>query len=267
MSVPREAKHRPAAVATPEPLEDTPAQQRDSASVRWTSYMSDAQWRQYIAHYHGLNAHIDTEVGRLLRGLDQRGLSDDTLVIFMSDHGEMMGSHHMAHKGPYMYEDVYAIPFIARWPGHIEAGRTATGLFSTVDFAATLGALSGVGVDGGAGLDQAAMLADGGPGSRDSIFAEFYGQGSEAERGLMAIKSVRTDRWKYNVYLSDRSELYDLAADPHELNNLIDRPEHADTRGQLGARIVHWLRDTEDPLADTFASEIARLAGTGTVGT
>ena len=248
-------------------LEDKPAQQRDSASVRWTSYMSDDQWRQYIAHYHGLNAHIDTEVGRLLRGLDQRGLADDTLVIFLSDHGEMMGSHHMAHKGPYMYEDVYAIPFIAHWPGRIEGGRTESGFFSTVDFTATIGALCGVPVDGGAGLDQSAMLAHGQPGPRDAIFAEFYGQGSEAERGLMAIKSVRTDRWKYNVYLNDRSELYDLAADPHELTNLIDNPEHADTRSQLGDRIVGWLRDTDDPLADTFAREIAKLASSGTVGT
>ena len=83
----------------------------------------------------------------------------------------------------------------------------------------------------------------------------------------MAIKSVRTDRWKYNVYLNDCSELYDLVADPHELNNLIDRPEHADTRRQLGDRIVGWLRDTDDPLADTFAGEIAKLADAGTVGT
>ena len=111
------------------------------------------------------------------------------------------------------------------------------------------------------------MLAEGRPGPRDAIFAEFYGQGSEAERGLMAIKSVRTDRWKYNVYLNDRSELYDLAADPHELTNLIDEAQHADTRSQLGDRIVGWLRDTDDPLADTFAREIAKLAGAGPVGT
>ena len=80
----------------------------------------------------------------------------------------------------------------------------------------------------------------------------------------MAIKSIRTDRWKYNVYLNDRSELYDLAADPHELTNLIDVPEHADTRRELGDRIVRWLRETDDPLADVFADAIA---GAGTVGT
>ena len=219
--------------------------------------MTDDQWRQYIAHYHGLNAHIDTEVGRLLRGLEQRGLTNDTLVIFLSDHGEMMGSHHMAHKGPYMYEDVYAIPFIAHWPGHVEGGRTHHDLFSTVDFAATLGALTGVQVDAGAGLDQSAMLAHGQPGPRDAIFAEFYGQGSEAELGLMAIKSIRTRHWKLNIYLNDRSELYDLATDPHELTNLIDSPQHAATRRELGQRILHWLRATNDPLTDVFANEIA----------
>ena len=238
-------------------LSEKPARQQDSASVRWTRYMSDDQWRHYIAHYHGLNSHIDSELGRLLQGLDERGLTDDTLVIFLSDHGEMMGSHHIAQKGPYMYEDVYAIPFIAHWPGHVGGGRADDSLFSTVDFAATVGALCGVPVDGGAGLDQSAMLAEGQPGPRDAIFAEYYGQGSEAHAGLMAIKSIRTDRWKYNVYLNDRSELYDLAADPHELTNLIDRPEYADTRRELGERIVGWLRDTDDPLAEVFAREIA----------
>ncbi len=236
-------------------LSDKPALQRDSASVRWTSYMTDDQWRQYIAHYHGLNAHIDTQVGRLLRGLEQRGLTNHTLVIFLSDHGEMMGSHHMAHKGPYMYEDVYAIPFIAHWPGHVEGGRTHPDLFSTVDFTPTLGALCGVPVDAGAGLDQSAVLTDGETGPRDAIFAEFYGQGSEAERGLMAIKSIRTHTWKLNLYLNDRSELYNLATDPHELTNLIDHPDHQATRRELGERILNWLRETDDPLTEVFANE------------
>ncbi|MDE2867753.1 MAG: DUF4976 domain-containing protein, partial [Chloroflexota bacterium] len=159
--------------------------------------------------------------------------------------------------GPYMYEDVYAIPFIAHWPGHIEGGRTHPDLFSTVDFAATLGALTGIPVDPGAGLDQSALLTHGQPGPRDAIFAEFYGQGAEAERGLMAIKSIRTLDWKLNLYLNDRSELYHLATDPHELTNLIDHPNHQATRHHLGERILHWLRDTDDPLTDVFAGEIA----------
>ena len=238
-------------------LEEKPALQRDSASVRWTSYMTDDQWRQYIAHYHGLNAHIDTEVGRLLHGARPARPRRRHPRHLPVRPRRMMGSHRMAHKGPYMYEDVYAIPFIAHWPGHVEGGRTESGFFSTVDFTATIGALCGVPVDGGAGLDQSAVLTHGQPGPRDAIFAEFYGQGSEAERGLMAIKSIRTDRWKYNVYLNDRSELYDLVADPHELTNLIDDSQHAATRRELGERIVRWLRDTDDPLADVFADAIA----------
>ena len=240
-------------------LSDKPAVLPQTASVRWTSYMTDDQWRQYIAHYHGLIAHIDTEVGRLLRGLDDRGLRDDTLVIFLSDHGEMVGSHHMAHKGPYMFEDVYAIPCIARWPGHVERGRSVDGLFSTVDFAATVGSLCAVTVDRGAGLDHAAAWTNGDAGPRDAIFAEFYGQGDVSRELMIGIKSIRTDRWKLNVYLSDRSELYDLENDPHELTNLIGWPEHAGVRRRLGARIVEWLRQTQDPLADHTEQVIAAL--------
>jgi arylsulfatase A-like enzyme len=219
--------------------------------------MTDDQWRQYIAHYHGLIAHVDTQVGRLLSGLQRRGLTDDTLVIFLSDHGEMMGSHHMAHKGPYMYEDVYAIPFITHWPGQIQGGRTHNDLFSTVDFTPTLGALCGVPVDAGAGLDQSAVLTRGETGTRDAIFAEYFGQGAEPDPGLMAIKSIRTHHWKLNLYLSDRSELYDLTADPHERTNLIDHPRHAQTRRRLTNRILHWLQETNDPLTQVFTNEFA----------
>ena len=76
----------------------------------------------------------------------------------------------------------------------------------------------------------------------------------------MAIKSIRTDRWKLNVYLNDRSELYDLEGDPHELTNLIDRLNYEGVRRDLGNQIVAWLRETDDPLADWTAQVVTNLA-------
>ena len=169
-----------------------------------------------------------------------------------------MGSHHVAHKGPYMGADVYAIPFIAHWTGHIDGGRTQHDLFSTVNFTLTLGALCGIQLDAGAGFDQSAVLTQGHAGTRDAIFAKFDGQGSELGTGLMAVKSIRTHSWKLNLYLNDRSELYHLTTDPHELTNLIDDPDHSATRRDLAARIVHRLHESDDLLTEVFTEAFAR---------
>jgi arylsulfatase A-like enzyme len=247
-------------------LEGKPALIRETFAWKWSSYMSNHQWRQYIAHYHGLIAHIDAEVGRLIDGLEARGLRDDTILIFLSDHGEMMGAHHMAHKGPFMYDEVYAIPFIAHWPGRVEGGMAHDDFFSTVDFVATIGGLTGVEVDDGSGYDQSPTLLRGDRGLRSAVFSEFYGQNADQPKppasdhiARCRIKSVRTVDWKLNVYQDDRSELYDLRADPAEMRNLIDEPVHADIRRELGDRIMEWLRATGDPMADMTERRIGEL--------
>lgn len=260
----------PDAVGLPESfsddLEGKPALIRETFAWKWSSYMSNHQWRQYIAHYHGLIAHIDAEVGRLIDGLEARGLRDDTILIFLSDHGEMMGAHHMAHKGPFMYDEVYAIPFIAHWPGRVEGGMAHDDFFSTVDFVATIGGLTGVEVDDGSGYDQSPTLLRGDRGLRSAVFSEFYGQNADQPKppasdhiARCRIKSVRTVDWKMNVYQDDRSELYDLRADPAEMRNLIDEPVHADIRRELGDRIMEWLRATGDPMADMTERRIGEL--------
>jgi arylsulfatase A-like enzyme len=240
-------------------LEGKPALIRETHAWRWSSYMSNRQWRQYIAHYHGLIAHIDAEVGRLIDGLEARGLRDNTILIFLSDHGEMMGAHHMAHKGPFMYDEVYAIPFIAHWPGRVEGGMAHDDFFSTVDFVATIGGLTGVEVDGGSGFDQSVTLLRGDRGPRGAVFSEFYGQAPEDQIARCRIKSVRTAEWKMNVYHDERSELYDLQTDPAEMTNLIDEPIHAAVRRELGDWIVEWLRATVDPMADMTERRIGEL--------
>ena len=157
---------------------------------------------------------------------------------------------------------LFRSPFIVHWPGHVEGGRNSGDFFSTVDFVATLGSLCGVRVDPGAGLDHADALASATAGPRNAIFAEHYSQDKSADAAsrLMAIKSIRTDRWKLNVYLNDRSELYDLEGDPHELTNLIDRLNYEGVRRDLGNQIVAWLRETDDPLVDWTAQVVTNLA-------
>ena len=237
-----------------------------SVTHRWVRNMTRSDWRRLIAHYHGLNAHIDTEVGRVLAHLDATGQRDNTLIVFLSDHGEMMGSHRMAGKGPAMFEESLGIPVIVRWPDAIPAGRRSDALFNTVDLVATLGALCGVAVHPGSGLDQSAMFLGQGEGPRRTVFAEFYVEAGLRD-DLMFVKTAVTDRWKLNLWLYDRPELYDLYTDPHETRNLIDDSAHADVRDALVGEIVDWVRETEDPLLPTVEWTAGRVHSTWDVAT
>ena len=229
-----------------------------SLTHRWVRNMSEADWRRFIAHYHGLNAHIDTEVGRLFAHLDAQGLRENTLIVFLSDHGEMMGAHRMAGKGPAMFEQSIGIPFIMRWPAAIAAGRQSDALFNTVDLPATLGALCGVPISAGAGIDQSAMVRGEAPGPRRVVFSEFYIEAGLRD-DLMFVKTAVTDRWKLNLWLYDKPELYDMHTDPHETRNLIDDPSTADVRAELADEIVNWLKETEDPLLPTVEWTVGRV--------
>ncbi len=229
-----------------------------SLTHRWVRNMSETDWRRIIAHYHGLNAHIDTELGRLFAHLDAADLRDDTLIVFLSDHGEMMGAHRMAGKGPAMFEESIGIPFIVRWPAAIEAGRRSDALFSTVDLVATLGALCGVAVETGSGLDQSGMFLGQAEGPRRTVFTEFYVEAGLRD-DLMFVKTAVTDRWKLNLWLYDLPELYDLQADPNETRNAIRDPAHAGVREALLDEILDWVRETEDPLLPTVEWAAGRV--------
>jgi arylsulfatase A-like enzyme len=246
-------------VSLADDLHDKPDALRRSLNHRWVRNMTEPDWRRLIAHYHGLVAHVDTEVGRLLDHLEAAGLSEDTVVIFTSDHGENMGSHRMVAKGPSMYEESLGVPFIVRQAGRIDGGRVHDDLFSTIDFVRTCGVLCGVDVRAGEGLDFSATLTDGEPGPRRHVFAEFYTLG-ETRDDFMFVKSVRGDRWKLNLWLYDRSELYDLEVDPHEMTNLIDSVAQADVRADLAGRILAWVRQTDDPLTPVVERAALRVS-------
>ncbi len=233
-------------VSLADDLSTKPRTLRESVQHQWVRNMTEADWRRLIAHYHGLVAHVDTEVGRMLDHLEAQRMADDTIVVVLSDHGESLGGHRLIEKGPSMYEESLGIPFIVRWPDRIDSGRVSDELFSTIDLPVTLGNLCGVPVDTGEGRSFASAWTSRSRGPRDAIFAEFY---SHFEDQHQFIKTVCTDRWKFNLFLLDDSELYDLHADPHEMTNLIDDPAHAATRATLAGRIVDWVYETGDPLA------------------
>ena len=213
--------------------------------------------RSVIARYHGLMTLADKYAGRLLDTLERLGLKDDTLVVFTSDHGDMMGSHGMLNKCV-MYDEALRVPFIIRGPGVSMPGARVTESANLVDVVPT--ALDAAG-DGKPRHLQGESLWPLLTGARPEdpekpAFSEWCGvlQWMHKRHDLFApvadchIRTVRTPRWKLNVNPGDTWELYDLESDPGEMNNLIDEPSRQETVQELLAMLRDWQTQTGDPL-------------------
>src|SRR3546814_459571 len=119
--------------------------------------MRDEDHRLVRAAYWAMCDLIDQQVGRMLDALDRTGQRENTIVIFMSDHGEMLGDHGIYLKGPYFYEPAVRVPLIVSWPGTIAGGRSVPEMVELVDLAPTL--LDAAGLAPFAGMPGVALWA------------------------------------------------------------------------------------------------------------
>jgi arylsulfatase len=216
------------------------------------SQMSDLDHRLIRAAYWAMCDLIDDQVGRLLDALDRTGQREDTLVVFMSDHGEMLGDHGFYLKGPYFYEPAIRVPLIASWPGKIAPGR-ARALVELVDLAPTLVELAGLPPYAGMQGRSLLPLLTGRAARdrhRDDVYCEHYGTihrqpGQEPAHATM----IRTGRYKMAaVHGSDAGELYDLREDPAEVHNLWRDPALQGVKLDLYRRLCDRMAFTVDPL-------------------
>lgn len=221
---------------------------------------SDEALREMIAITYGMVSFVDDEVGRVLETLDAEGLAEDTIVLFCSDHGDMMGDHWMVRKGPFHFEGLLRTPMIWRWPGQFPAGRDVDGLVSALDVAPTLYDLCGVDDPTRSPYHlpetlqeppalpghSLAPLLDGRTGSvRDGVIVE-----NDEDYGGLRVRSYVTERYKLTVYPGEEyGELFDLAADPEELHNRWDDPDYADVKARLHREFLsaYALADSARP--------------------
>jgi arylsulfatase A-like enzyme len=242
----------------PEPPNFRPAPNKPRANTAsfyhqlWLDHGDDWRaWQKSMAVYWGYCTLIDDQIGLLLGALEAEGVLDETLVIFASDHGEMLGSHGLWHK-MMPYEEAVRVPLAMRLPGTIRAGIRSEAVTSLIDIAPTM--LSVCGVDAPpdyVGRDLSPAFADGREFQDDPYrFAEHKPLGDW--HGTVEFRLVVDDRNKYVWNVGDLDELYDLRADPHELNNLIDQPDHAATQARLQSRLGRWMHETADPLRAAF---------------
>lgn len=219
----------------------------------FTTYSHD-EIQRIIAAYYAMVTLIDDEVARILAALDQLGLREKTLVIFTSDHGEMLGDHELLLKGPMMYECAVRVPLILRWPGHLPQGERRTGLAQWIDLCPTVLEASDLPpMPRGQGMNLL-PLARGEENApvRDWALCEYRNSGHPYDPPVHTTM-LRRDRYKLIVYHGDPAtsregtgELYDLEADPQELTNLWDDTGYREIRMELQKFLLDALVATED---------------------
>jgi arylsulfatase A-like enzyme len=209
--------------------------------ANWKDGVKGAGRNEIAAYYAAITA-VDEQVGRLMRELEALGRAQDTIVLFTSDHGDMLGSHGQRLKRK-PWEESIRVPGILRYPAKVKPGRTTGALLSHVDLAPTLLALCGAPVPSEMqGTDLSGLVlgtTDRGPDSAFfQIFVPYAGDGTPHPwRGL------RTERFMYARTEQGPWVLYDLADDPDEMKNLT---QHAALAGQMEAKLTARMRRTED---------------------
>lgn len=193
------------------------------------------------AYYYSMCKLLDEQLARVLEALDVEGLAENTIVIFTTDHGELLGDHGLWMKGPFHYEELVRIPLIVRWPAGLPAGRRVPGLVSHVDLVPTILAATGqpltTELDG---VNALPLLRGDSESVRDAAIVEC----TDDPAGLR-LKTIVTRDQKLTVYLGrNEGEFYDLRADPGELHNLWDNPVYTGDRERLLRRLI----DHAEPL-------------------
>jgi arylsulfatase A-like enzyme len=217
----------------------------------WSEYIKnnyDYTREEFFQLFFGCNAFVDDEIGRVLDAVDKD--ASDALVIYTSDHGEMMFAHGLNKKGPAMYEEITNIPFIVRAPGLIPANTASDALISQVDITPTILEYFKAEIPPViSGKSLIPVLKDPKKESRDMLFMEFgrFEIDHDGYTGFQPIRSGFDGRYKLVVNLLDQDELYDLEKDPGETTNLIDNIETVKIRDTIHDRIIDWMNTTRDP--------------------
>jgi arylsulfatase A-like enzyme len=184
---------------------------------------------------------VDESVGRVLKWLDDNGLSENTMVVYMGDNGFSFGERGLIDKR-HMYEESMRVPMLVRCPAVVKPGTKVTSVIQNVDVAPTFLAYAGIPVPKQMqGASFLPILQGKSIPWKNRAFYEYYWETDFPQTPTMF--GVRTDRYKYifNYGVWDANELYDLQNDPQEVNNLIRSPEHQHIAGQLRDQVFDWL--------------------------
>jgi arylsulfatase A-like enzyme len=229
------------------------------------SEQPESYFRQFLSIYDDMVGFIDHELGRLMALLEQKGLIENTIVLFTADHGDFAGEHHQIYKCGSMVDAMVRIPFLISWPGRLQEGRREDALVNQVDIMPTL--LDFCGLDVPKGVEGQRLPFRPGDARRSFVYSE-YGAG-EAEytwedarktpwknagkspnfkdtplwqqltrERSGHLRMIRTASHKFIRDSNGEIEFYDLAKDPNELDNAHGRPEYRSIEQELDGKLA-----------------------------
>ena len=247
-----------------------PAENASLVNRMLADYFMQAEWegqdlsteagcRGMRAQYLGLVTLVDRAMGAILDALEESGQAENTIVVFTSDHGDMMGDHGIFAKGV-LYEEAVRVPLLIRVPWLQRAGRRIRGNFSQIDLVPMLLDLLGEAVPGGLqGQSRVPVLRGEERLEQEDVFIECHGghnrpgppftTADEETRRVLGLPwrtVISADRWKLNLSPEDQCELFDLNTDPHEATNRFDDPGQQERIRDLRGRIARWQERTGD---------------------
>lgn len=243
-----ENKTMPQVRRTPESLEAQPAplqelrrhnEEIDHDSVVHLRDPSEEQIARQRRHYMANVSMIDEQVGEIIRGLEQRGVLDNTIIIFTSDHGDCLNDHGHIQKWT-MYEPSVHVPLIFWGPGIVSSGQQHEGLVELMDIGPTVLELAGLVPPDWMEAESLLPALEGEDWTgREFAFSEHARD--KVLTGTAMMTMIRDQQHKLVEFVdSDEGQLFDLTHDPHELHNLWDDAEHQEIRQQLQLEISRW---------------------------
>jgi len=251
-------------------LATKPVRQQVFHRLRRLHDVTDDDIREVASMYYGMIDFLDERVGFLLDTLDRLGIRDNTIIVFTADHGDYIGEHGLLDKSNAFYDCLTRVPLFLAYPEGLPSGGRESAPVSLIDVLPTVLTLAGVPLPDGV-QGQQLPGTPGAPPPRDAVFSE-YGAGGppismetverlyppgtpRAQHALLREregeghgKMLCDGHWKYTYDSGPTGgeELYDLRADPWELDNLASNPHHAATVSELRRRLLDWMLETEN---------------------
>ncbi len=205
------------------------------------------RWRAYLWYYYRLTEKVDREIGRLLQAIKEKGIEENTLIIFTSDHGDGMAEKKWAAKLS-IYDGPAKVPFILYYKGKISAtGIDNDHLISGIDIFPTILDYAGIDIPENLnGVSIKKVIEHPEKQVRKFLVTEL---GVDPKDHSLTGRMIRTQQFKYNIYSKgDRNEeLFDMIEDPYEMNNLAYDENMQEVKNQLKSDLKGWILKTNDP--------------------
>ena len=227
------------------------------------------EWEKAIKHYYAFTTLIDEQIGRIIDHLEEKGLLEDTIIIFTADHGETLGSHGgLMDKGLFHFEEIQRIPFIMRLPNKEKAGESYSELVSLLDVYPTVLDIAGAhynkqDVQEHASLDFQTIidihaqqnkpdvqglslldLLEGKTNWREDLVIESEG----VQSVCVTLRTLIHNNWKYCFTFGHEEQLYNLKEDPYEMHNVTYEEKNRDILNDMRTRLEKWIIYNCDPI-------------------